>query len=484
VPQESSPLPPGAIRTAWVLFLTSALFFALLGRGTLFSPDESGIFNTGVHLTLKNSLASDRNQQDVHPGKDGQHYSHREILPILMTLPTITLGLAIDVRVRPVGPPVAPAAVPFNQVLGTSGTNWLIFVTTLVLGPVLIAGVVTLVYLFALRSGAAAGLALSLALAAGLSTPLVVYAKTIFPQVQESLFLMLALYRAEQFRRSGADRAALNVGLACGLGMMSRSFFFLVAFYFFLYVLATARPGPRLRAAFTCAVPMAVAGVVVGYVNWLRWGNPFDFGHHGSHERFSSNPALGVLGLLFSPGKGLFVFAPVLWLAVVGYPKLWRHGWHEVVLMTAITLSYLGVYGSWYDWPGGLSWGPRFLLPVMAPWIAILSRLAKGRLARPAVIAFVALAVIGFVVQIPGVLVNPHQMDELRSSPWSLSHNHLVALWRQLMTTGPDDLWILTGKGTSAYWRTIGASLAFAFVAFLLFLALLMRRPSATQAQG
>jgi hypothetical protein len=129
-------------------------------------------------------------------------------------------------------------------------------------------------------------------------------------------------------------------------------------------------------------------------------------------------------------------------IPLLALPVLWRRGRAEVVLLLGITLTYLGVYGRWYDWEGGLAWGPRFLLALIVPWLALLGRVWPDE--RPSWIGWAALALfpVGLAVQVPALLMHPKWMAWKGSQLFSFAHAHPVVLYRTLLERGPDDLWL------------------------------------------
>ncbi len=425
---------PASAPLALCLFAAFAFLFALLGRGTLYAPEESDIFNASVSLAKDNHLVR----------------THREILPILASVPEALAGIIVQARMKSEGPPVVPQAALLNQAAGAGGTNWPMFLTMLILGPVACAGVMVLVFLAAQRSGASTASALLLTLAVGWCTPMVFYARTIFPQIFEALFLMLGFYRAEQYRRHQDLSSVANLAFACALGILSRSFFAVTAGWFLLYVALVTQGDnrDRLRALLALLVPIGAALGVVALVNWLRWGNPLDLGYRDAH--FDGSIADGALGLLFSPGKGLFCFAPILLAVLWKLPAILARGWQEVVLLTGITASYVLAFSAWHDWQGGVSWGPRFLLPILAPWISLLSRATNedGDFGAFGIVLGL-LAALGFALQIPGWTQAPLLMDLLQCDAWSTTKNHVAVMANHLLQHGPTDLWIWTGKTTS-----------------------------------
>ncbi|HEX2034338.1 MAG TPA: hypothetical protein VHS99_09145, partial [Chloroflexota bacterium] len=123
----------------------------------------------------------------------------------------------------------------------------------------------------------------------------------------------------------------------------------------------------------------------------------------------------GLYGLLLSPGKGLFAYAPPLLLALAGLPFfLARHRAGALVIVAA-PLVYLVVYGSKGVWHGG-GWGPRYLvpaLPFMAAWsLPLLARvLQAGRPSRTSWLRLGAagLLLAGVGVQLLGVAKHPNR---------------------------------------------------------------------------
>jgi hypothetical protein len=92
---------------------------------------------------------------------------------------------------------------------------------------------------------------------------------------------------------------------------------------------------------------------------------------------FTVEGALPWYGLLASPSKSLFLYAPVMALGVLGWSRFYRR--HRLMavgvlgLFVSVLISLRGT-----AWWGGLAWGPRFLLPLMAvgllPALEVLPR--------------------------------------------------------------------------------------------------------------
>ena len=125
--------------------------------------------------------------------------------------------------------------------------------------------------------------------------------------------------------------------------------------------LLRAIPWGRLVIYLTPVV-LTTAGLL--YFNFVRYGS---FGETGySQELLFQAPWIGSFGLLFSPGRGLFIYAPVMLLLFFGLrPARRRLSSSYFWLIVVLCLFYWLFYGSWFAWGGTWGWGPRFLLPIL-----------------------------------------------------------------------------------------------------------------------
>jgi hypothetical protein len=293
---------------AAILLLFTALF-ALVSRGTLMSSDEGGIFNTAAAMA-RGSLSVPPGE-NVHSGRGGHLYSMRETLPAVATVPFFVTGAILEKAVGLGVPPLASGPTNIGIEL-LNGSNWPLFLTTTFLGSLCGAFTLLCCWEFLVLEGLSARRALMLVLIVGWATPIVVYSKTIFPQIFEAAILMLCLLRARQWRERPDMRAGWKLGVACGLGMLSRSAFLPVVACFgvFLLLAVDSRLKDRFRATVVFAIPPTLAAALILGINWLKWGSSLDFGHHDPRESFSTKLFVGLYGLLVSPGKGLLIFTP------------------------------------------------------------------------------------------------------------------------------------------------------------------------------
>lgn len=429
-------------RDKFPVILGTFAIFSLLGRGTLMTSDEGGIYNTAVALS-SGTLAVVPGE-NVFPGADGQHYSVKEILPCVLIVPGVVTGILAEryfqIEERP---PVAPGPNVEIQGLDMSN-NWALFIVSSFFGACAVAIALGYLYEYLLLEEVTKPWALAITLAVGFATPLLVYAKTIFPQTFEAAIVMGCFVYARRWRQRPTLSLGLALGAACALGLMTRWAFAPLIPLFFGFLLLTGDVGwrKRLFAAVAFVLPLVAAACLVGYVNHLKWGAWYELGR-GEREVFSTNLLVGLTGFLFSPGKSIFLYAPLCLLPLLFPRRVFRALRPEAILLLLVTGVYLALYSQWYDWWGGLCWGPRFLVPLIAPWATLLVPLVVPTPSRRFLAAFACTVVIGIAVQMVGASIHPFWMKTVPDvDPFSPLNSHLVHSVRFLLRRGPDDFWL------------------------------------------
>ena len=110
-------------------------------------------------------------------------------------------------------------------------------------------------------------------------------------------------------------------------------------------------------------VLIIAALLLLAYYNWARFGSVATFGY--GVENFTSNWYDGLYGLLLSPGRSLFVYSPILTLAIPGTFMLYKKEKSVALVSVAIVVSHVFVIALWHSWDGGWSWGSRLLTPII-----------------------------------------------------------------------------------------------------------------------
>jgi hypothetical protein len=170
-----------------------------------------------------------------------------------------------------------------------------------------------------------------------------------------------------------------------------------------------------VRSAFLISFP-ALAVLALLTHNLIRYDDPLRFGYAG--QSFDNFPLTGAFGLLFSPGRSVFLYAPPLMLSLALFPRFWRANRTMAEAMLIAGLIALLFYGSWWAWDGGTSWGPRFLVPLIPLWM-----LPLGTASEREGWVLMGLSLAGFLAAILGVFTDVNRHDVVN---YSLAGSPLV----------------------------------------------------------
>jgi hypothetical protein len=264
-----------------------------------------------------------------------------------------------------------------------------------------LTGILLLRFLLQIGVGMAAASLATAALA--FSTILFVYGRVVWADIlQAAAFwgffseLVLAAQKPDR-------RAAVKVGIWAGVLLNTKYTFVLALPGAVLFLGREAWPRLRARGvamllAWTAAAFLPFAMFIL-WSNHHRWGDMWFSGYGG--VPFQEAIFWGLYSLLFSIGKGLFLYDPVLALAFHGN-RLPSRFWLAVAMVCGPVVL---LYAKASDWAGDWSWGPRyiiFLVPVLMVPVAVRlgTWIERRRLGRVGL--FGALAVAGVCVQLLG----------------------------------------------------------------------------------
>ena len=238
-------------------------------------------------------------------------------------------------------------------------------VAVLLYGPVIAAALVGATFLLGRNLGLRPRFALAAALTLAFASPLWVYAKGLANIPLAALLAVLALLPIT-VRSPGVGHWA-GAGALAGLAAVTRPEFTAVGVVVGALTLVKWkrdwRTGLTNAGVYTAAWAITtIPGVCLW--NLYRTGEFFDVGYRSATILWQTDRAyIGIFGVLASPSFGLFVFMPV---AAVGLWGLLGKAPDRPIWLAMLVLVVTAVvgYGSFADWFGGVSWGPRYLTAV------------------------------------------------------------------------------------------------------------------------
>ncbi len=334
--------------------------------------------------------------------------------------------------------------------------------------------------------------AIAVALAAGLSSNLWAYSQTFFREPLVGFFLLLALYlicvsrrRSLLMRLLGIAAALLALYLAAATKYSALAALPALA--------AFALPShPRLETGLARRLSRTALALQVLLLLALMFVQPlsqFVLGFYPGLDPADSYFAYAMRIFLLSPGGSVWATSPIVLLSAAGSVLLLRRGKHRLVwTIWLLTVGYsLGhALPTGEHWFGGLSWPPRFLvpiLPILALAAAPILQIALGQRGKLTRLLVLVVICYGIWIQFSAVSLSlAHYTETLPPesgavSEWELGLTQpryfrwalLPQRWADL---GIDFVWLRAG----AYWWGI----AYALYSFLLLAAIIasLRHPS------
>lgn len=315
--------------------------------------------------------------------------------------------------------PILPA---LSQVPGLIIYNWIVArwliawsmakVVTTHLGPAFFGALTCVLFLNAtLLLGASRRIAAVGTLMVGLGTSVWVYARSPYSEVVQAGVVMGYVTALLAFWRRPAPRTAFSVGLWGALAVNAKLVFLLALPGGLILCLYRLRHdlSKFLRLALWALVPLAGGGFAILMHNRSRTGVATDSGYSVAVEIFAQPLWEGILGLLASPGKSTLLYAPPLFLSLIGFRTAARKQPIVVWILCLCFVPVFYLYAKYEAWSGDWAWGPRYMVPLMPPlllpaivWANEKLRTSERTRLSWTTMALLAASLCGLAVQVLG----------------------------------------------------------------------------------
>src|SRR6202162_6456283 len=358
------PATKNLLRSAALLFAAFALAFFLVSAG--FDASEGlNHYELAQHLLRTGELGiTGAHGPTFDPGPDGRMYDAHDFGNTLFMLPWVALGNGLTA--------VLGSHLPLDR------QDRLTMFLVCLNGSLAVAAICgALFWILTYGLSVSVRAALSAAMALGFGTMLFQYSKVLFDGVSASAMLMLALGCAFSFARDRNQWWIFAAGVFLSLAFITRPTTGL-----FVPAIAGYLAGREWREQKTAraavqvlillGVPLAIALFWQGWYNHLRtgmfWFPPMLKTRWANTNTFrGGNFFAGFFGVLFSPGKSIFLYSPALLLALPGWKRFFARHRFEAWTVVAFFLPYFLMHCAWKKWTGDWGWGPRYFLLVLAP---------------------------------------------------------------------------------------------------------------------
>ncbi len=363
---------------------------------------------------------NDNIHMNVQVGRDGKEFSPTGLGYSLAYLPAVA---AEDI---------------FNRLADVSPTknfpldnDWPIMLFGSMTNAFFGAVFITTFYLFLKTFNFSDRTAIFLAILLFLSSNLLVYTKHGFAHMMFICFMWLSFYFIRLYRLEQKIRYVVFAALSYGVVVISYNpTFFLplpaLGIYYLFSVNWTQRNQwkPKLqqitRDILVGLVSISPFLALYSWFNWIRFGGATSTGY--GTGGFVSLPVPqpfvlyeGLWGLLFSPGKSIWLFTPILLLLLIFWFKFKKQYLAEIVAGIVISAVYIVFTASlvggsdYYPWHGEASFGPRYILPILPFGILLASFLFQELTKKQRYAVFLPIVCFGLAIQVVGVLI-PYQV--------------------------------------------------------------------------
>jgi hypothetical protein len=387
---------PSSVKAGALVFVMAFALYSLTTFQLTGYDLETGAVAEG--LVLEGHFADDESsplplKADI-VGKDGQYYARTGLLQPLLMAPFYAAGDFVDSHFGPV----------FQDFPNAYSFLWFF-------NPFMAALAAVSIFALVLQTRRSLRWAVAIAVLFTVASIAWPYSK-IGMETTFMAAILVAFALAVWARRSPSVLSWGLTGFATGCAVATKAYSLVAVLPIAILLwpaFAALERRQQLRLAVAVCLPVLVWAGAVGFYNWSRFGSATEFGY-GSTPWTKSAP-LNVLGLLFSPGKGLLLYSPLIVLGALGLPRMWREDRSLTLALLAFFLSLTLISGASTYW-GDEVWGPRYIVP--ASW-ALLVPIAwwAGTVTRQKVVAGVAC--LGILVQVLGVATQyTHYTDIVR----------------------------------------------------------------------
>ena len=272
---------------------------------------------------------------------------------------------------------------------------------------VLLALLVELLYLSVLALGYSRRRALFIALLATFGTFVYPYINIIFSELLQAVCVTGAFAALMWGKKSDDIRKRTSLfalaGALLGYGVLTKGVILIFLPLFIIYMLASLKKDgkARLRPVIGFFITLSIFGLIVAFLNYSRFGSPFEFGYRDETGLFVNPILSGIRNFILNPNKGLLFFAPItifLPFALWKFSKKFRS---EALLIAALFTANIVFYSAWWAWEGGECWGPRLLLPIVPLGVVPVAALIER---RSSIIIITLVFLLGFFTNMLGVV--------------------------------------------------------------------------------
>lgn len=224
--------------------------------------------------------------------------------------------------------------------------------------------------------------------------------------------LTLALLFLLLFKQTGKQLYIIAAFVCLGFGFITRISIVIPIAAAFGYIVLVSR-GTAISKLKNIGLALLTT---IPFFLWQCWYNNLRTGFFylspiQTDEKYKfantldGNIFVGLQGFLLSPGKSIFVYAPLLILSLFLFRKFFKEYTKETLYIVAIAIPWFLLHARLRNWYGAWGWGPRHLLPILPllflPFAANIEYVLKKTSLK---ISAIVLASFGFLLALCSII--------------------------------------------------------------------------------
>jgi hypothetical protein len=232
------------------------------------------------------------------------------------------------------------------------------------------------------------------------------YSQTSLNVVPATLFILLGYVFFVKFTKTENYRHLFFCGMTLAFGFLVRQDTVIIASILFFYFILKIIKNKKIKILVPYSIPLIISYIFSQIISQLRFENVSTTIIGNAPTTYPTPFYVGLSGLLFSPGIGLFVFVPITLLSFLSFTDFYRKEKTHCILFLAIIISFLIYYSQLEFWHGLVSWGPRYLLPVIPFLILPIAASLETRIHKKFLALVIFLASLGFFINFVNIIQN------------------------------------------------------------------------------
>jgi len=423
-------------KLAIAYFFSLFFFLSFFVSGVIDSQDGFQYLAVARNIYYKGKPSSPPNEFDTNvwknvymstvKGKDGDSYAYTGLGYSLAMVPAVAITDLVYKIYRVLPPTYFPLENDWLLPLMASFTNAF-------LGALL--GTTLFLYFQKLKLSVKQAILMSLVTI--FATNLFVYTKHAMAHMMFITFLVLSFYLLKLFSTTVKKKYLFFSGLSLGVVMITYNATYLLTLPpYALYYLLLTKPTLRLHEISKNIKQVLLIGLgILPFFLVYRWfedlrtfsgptmSSPVFLSSFATNRLLKVPVTIffeGLYGQLLSPGRGFFMYSPILALVGMFWFKLRKIYLPEILVALLFFVIYLLFYASLFSvgqpgqgltsmWTGESSWGPRYLTPVI-PFVMLVVGGIYTKLKKiQKIFIFLPLIIVGLYIEFLGVLM-PYQI--------------------------------------------------------------------------